>query len=247
MAQLIDAYSKIKSMLGNETEPLASVQLVESYRRYWKPENVKLILLAESHVFTSDGDRKITFQIPNLPNYPNHYARFVYCLRYGEKKLTKDHIYPMRDVGTPQFWKLFYSCNNRISSINDFRPILARTSYKKRIHNKIRLLNDLKTKGVWLVDASIVGLLRDGKKLNEIYSTIETSWQFYTRDVIKVVKPEYVICVGRGVARIVENDLKRFMGMNYTVIPQPNAYLSSDELMELYRSVSEICRQYAIS
>jgi hypothetical protein len=54
---LEETYYEINQILGNNVEPLESVRLVETYRRYFKPETVRVVLLAESHVFTSDEDR----------------------------------------------------------------------------------------------------------------------------------------------------------------------------------------------
>src|SRR6266508_2896199 len=158
-------------------EPFASVQLVEVYRRYWKPDKVKIILLAESHVYTRDDDRRIIIPaIAQLPRYPSQYARFVYCLGYGERGLTKSDFHPKKRDGTPQFWKIFYSCNNHVSSLNDFSPILGRTSHEQRVLNKIQLLQDLKAKGIWLVDASIAALYKDGGKIPHMFSALEASW-----------------------------------------------------------------------
>lgn len=165
MQKLKETYLKMKQILGSHAESLESVQLVESYRRYLKPERVKVVLLAESHVFTPDEDRQIIIPpITDLPGYPTQYARFVYCLGYGEKNLTNSQLHPKRD-GTPQFWKIFFSCNNPISSLQDFSPILGQTNPHQRLMNKIKLLKDLKAKGIWLVDASILALYREGEKM----------------------------------------------------------------------------------
>ena len=134
--------------MGRNIQSYESVALVEEYRQYWKPNKTKVILLAESHVFTRDEDRLITLpELPHLPGYPTQYAKFVYCLAYGERQLTGNESHPQRD-GTPQFWKIFYSCNNRISDLSDFRPILSKTNYKQRIKNKIELLLRLRQRGV---------------------------------------------------------------------------------------------------
>jgi hypothetical protein len=103
---LEETYYGTNRILGNDAEPLESVRLVETYRRYLKPETVRVVLLAESHVFTSDEDRRIAIPpIDDLPGYPKQYARFVYCLGLGERDLTNDPHHPRRD-GTPQFWKV---------------------------------------------------------------------------------------------------------------------------------------------
>jgi hypothetical protein len=125
MQKLNETYLKMKRILGEHIEPLESVHLVETYRRYLKPEKVRVVLLAESHVFTTHDDRQIVIPpIEALPGYPTRYARFVYCLGYGEKNLTNPQTHPKHD-GTPPFWKIFFSCNNRpVSSLHNFSPIL---------------------------------------------------------------------------------------------------------------------------
>ena len=115
---LEETYYEINKILYNNAEPLESVRLVEIYRRYWKPETVRVVLLAESHVFTSDEDRRIAIPpIDGLPEYPTQYARFVYCLGLGERDLTNDPHHPRRD-GTPQFRKVLYACDNRIENLD---------------------------------------------------------------------------------------------------------------------------------
>ncbi len=64
METLEEAYHEVERNLSSHIEPLESVQLVEEYRRYWMPEKVRVVLLAESHVFTSDEDRRIV--VPHI-------------------------------------------------------------------------------------------------------------------------------------------------------------------------------------
>lgn len=241
--KLQDCYNLIYEILGKGTEPYESVALVEQYRKYWQPDDVRIILLAESHVFTTEGDRSISLpNIANLPEYPTEYAKFVYCLAYGEKNLTNNRLHPNRD-GTPQFWKIFYSCKNHVKGKKDFNPVLSRTKYEQRLQNKIKLLLSLKKKGIWLVDASIVALYNDGHKPphKKMASVIKKSWECYTADVIRDAQPEQVIFVGKGVASFLEDDLKKVMDNRYAVIPQPNARLSSAEHMANFKQYSKIC------
>jgi hypothetical protein len=101
---LEEAYGRIRPFLGDVVESWESVVLVDQNRQYLKPETVRVVLLAESHVFSSDKDRRIAIPpIDDLPGYPKQYARFVYCLGNGERDLTNDPYHPRRD-GTPQFW-----------------------------------------------------------------------------------------------------------------------------------------------
>ncbi|OGQ00927.1 MAG: hypothetical protein A2Z40_05360 [Deltaproteobacteria bacterium RBG_19FT_COMBO_60_16] len=240
---LEEVYYEINQILGNNAEPLESVLLVEEYRRYWKPKTVRVVLLAESHVFTSDEDRRIVIPpIDDLPGYPKQYARFVYCLGNGERDLTNDPHHPLRD-GTPQFWKVLYACNNRIGNLEDFRPVQRGTSFPQRLQNKIHLLKSLRSKGIWLVDASIVAVYGKGVNVSRRSRTevLRESWRSYTRQVVTSANPEHVICVGKGVAGIVEKDLRAPFPNRFTVIPQPNARLSSKEHMANFRRDYEIC------
>jgi hypothetical protein len=241
MRNLRETYTRIRDLLGEHTEPFESVELVEAYRRFFKPEKVRVVLLAESHVFTDDSDRQIpNVPIPGLPEYPEQYARFVYCLGYGEKSLTNSEHHPKRD-GTPQFWKIFFSCCNPIENPGDFYPVLGKTETNARVRNKIDILKQMKRQGIWLVDASIVALYKDGKKAPRMFDALEESWRSYTRDVVLSAQPDHVICIGKGVARVVEPDLKKHFPSKYTVLAQPNAFLSSAEHFANYKTYSQIC------
>lgn len=241
MDKLKETYLKIHKILGQHTEPFESVQLVETYRRFFKPEKVRVVLLAESHVFTYDADREVYIPpIPDLHGYPDQYARFVYCLAYGERSLTGSVLHPKRE-GTPQFWKILYSCCNSISSPEDFHPVLGKTPTEQRIRNKIEVLAQLREKGVWLIDASIVALYKDSKKVPNMFEALSESWRSYTREVIISSQPEHVICIGKGVASMVEDDLRDNFPSAYTVLAQPNAFLPSDEHFANYKMYSRIC------
>jgi hypothetical protein len=72
-------YHEISRILGNNAEPLESVRLVVTYRRYLKPETVRVLLLAESHVFTSEEDRRIAISpidgLLRIPDQIDHAFR----------------------------------------------------------------------------------------------------------------------------------------------------------------------------
>ena len=237
------AYYEINQILGNNAEPLESALLVEEYRQYFRPETVRVVLLAESHVFTPDEDRRIAIPpIGNLPGYPRQYARFVYCLGCGERDLTNDLNHPRRD-GTPQFWKVLYACDNRIRNLEDFRPVQRGTPFPQRLRNKVNLLKNLTAKGIWLVDTSVVAVYGGGVNVSSKIraEVLRESWESYTRQVVTSANPERVICVGKGVAGVVETDLRALFPGRDEVIPQPNARLSSIEHMGNYQRYYNIC------
>ena len=240
MNQALEAtYNEIKDIFEN-IESFSSVELVEKYRKFWKPKDVKVILLAESHVFTSLEEMEIELpDIDTLEDYPKQYSKFVYCLAYGEKNLTKNSLHPKRD-GTPQFWKIFYSCINDIKSNECFRPIRSSTYFDERIKNKIDILNKMKDLGIWLVDTSIVALYDNGKKPKNMPEIISKSWEGYTKNIILDAKPNHIIIIGKGVAKTIEKSIIQ-NNLNYTVIAQPNAHLSSDEHLKNFQSYYKLC------
>jgi hypothetical protein len=245
MKALHRCYKKMVKLLGPDSEPYESVKLVEKYRQYWRPDTVRIILLAESHVFTTDSDRKFKItSIDGLPDYPKQYAKFVYCLAYGEDSLTKGDNHPAVD-GTPQFWKILFSCANEIQSNKSFAPILKSHTPKtsQRIQNKIELLTALRNSGIWLVDASVMALYDKGRKPPKrvMDQALLTSWLGYTRNVVKEARPDHVIVVGKGVARTIEPELVKLVGENYSVIAQPNARLSAEDHLANFKTYYRLC------
>lgn len=236
---LESTYYDIKNIFEH-VESFQSVELVEKYRKFWKPKKVKTILLAESHVFTSIEEMKIELDnIQMLEAYPKQYSKFVYCLAYGEKNLTNNALHPKRD-GTPQFWKIFHSCVNNIESNKCFHPIQSATPFNERIINKIEILNKMKDLGIWLVDTSIVALYHNGKKPKNMPEIIEKSWEGYTKNIILDAKPRKIIVIGKGVAKTIEKSLN-YNNLNFTIISQPNAHLSSEEHLENFKSYYKLC------
>jgi len=244
MKTLRRCYEEMATVLGQNSEPFESVELVERYRQFWRPRKVRIILLAESHVFTTESDRLFkTRPIADLPGYPTQYAKFVYCLAYGENSLTEGSDHPAID-GTPQFWKIFFSCVNEIESNESFASVLkSYTPTSARIRNKIDLLKTLRDRGVWLVDASVMALYDKGRKPSTkvMDQAIQTSWLGYTQEVIREANPSHVIVVGKGVARVIGAMLSRLVGDNFTIIEQPNAHLPAERHLANFRSYSRLC------
>lgn len=234
-------YQKLKDALGDQIEPFEAIELVDAYRQYLKPASCNVILLAESHVYTTKADISIPLSnIPELPGYPRRYAKFVYCLGYGERSLTNSVHHPKRD-GTPQFWKIFASCGNVGKLEDSFTAVQSKTSAVHRIRNKVNLLLRLKANGIWLIDTSIAALYREGKKLKNMNEALAISWTNHTRQIVYDENPAHVICIGKGVAAVVEKDLARMFPDRYSVVAQPNAFLSSEEHMENFRHYNTVC------
>lgn len=217
----------MQEILGPEyREPFEVVQTVEEYRQYWKPENVKIVLLAESHVYTTLEDFQDICETSSsaLPNYPKNYVRFIYCINYR---------------GTPQFWKIFFGTLNHITKNSDFGPT-------KDFDNKLKLLKEMKEKGIWLVDASISGLYRsrvskpNSKKLKE---AIACSWKGFVKNVVEDCQPKRLIIIGKTVCDTILPILSSKLKAKTDWVYQPNArHLSSEERIEDFQKLYKLCK-----
>jgi hypothetical protein len=151
---------------------------VEEYRQFWRPDEINIVLLAESHVFTDKQDYEISCDSSILheiiADYPLRFVRFVYCLGYGEDELLTKWRTDRKNTGTPQYWKIFSSCVAENENDLGFHAILKTKtpSSIQRLRNKIEVLQEMKEKGMWLSDASIVGLYGSGKKNQNFIETI---------------------------------------------------------------------------
>ena len=91
---MLDNYRKaikeIRNLLKGKVE-LESDSILETiyYQRYhWKPKRVRLLLLAESHVYTSPADYKIMITNTKYQFPPGRirYTKFIYCLKSSNLK-----------------------------------------------------------------------------------------------------------------------------------------------------------------
>jgi hypothetical protein len=246
---LESAYKRIKE-LYSRVDSLNVVKEVDKYRNYWRPSQTNVILLAESHVYTSDEDFKTRIDHSGyedlIPNYPDRYVRFVYCFGYAEHSLLKDAFPDMKSkLGTPQFWKIFTVCESENSKF-DFDAIKKTTTETdERIKNKISLLTKLKKKGIWLVDGSIAGLYNEGKKppLRIMQEILRTSWDYYVKELVLSARPKYVMCIGKSV-RDTLNDKIAETNIPHDYIHQPQAHLTSGEREKEYKKLQRICSKH---
>ena len=175
--RLASTYELIHQSISNaKIDSLEVVKQVEEYRQYWRPEKVNVVLLAESHVYTKDEDSQAKlndFILRSLlPKYPLGFVRFVYCLGYGENGLLNRRI--KKNAGTWQYWEILSACVAENEANLGFNKVLKTEtrSFIARIHNKIDVLQKLKKKGVWLLDASIVGLYGSGEKDSRVIEKV---------------------------------------------------------------------------
>ena len=259
------AYEAIKNRIPKRIliDSLSVVKQVDEYRQFWKPIKTNVILLAESHVFTSDDNFKVLCRNQWLSqlNYPSRYVRFVYCLGYGENNILNTNV--DNNKGTPQYWKIFSSSVAKNEYDLGFEKVnkLKTPLLNIRLRNKVGLLQEMKRRGIWLLDASIVGIYgsiaakHNELTANEIFelkkSIFTICWDNYLINTVMEAKPKSIIVIGKG-AKSVEgilkwrlNQLEDKLGTSYSALPQPQGSRgSSEEQLNTYKEYQRICSKY---
>lgn len=243
LVALKECHRQLAKVLGPDAEPIEVLVRVEEHRAYWQPDRARVILLAESHVYTTCSELAHRVVRSDLveSGVPQQFVRLVYCLGYGENEILDQPINAPKNSGTPLYWKLFYSCVHEVDSNEDFAPILVtRTTFPERIRNKLALLNCLQDAGVWLVDTSVAALyLPGGGKPKELAKCLQTSWDAYVGQVVTTARPSHIVCIGKGVANSLGNRLSG-LGIPVTVVPEPSARLTAKERFETYRTCYQV-------
>lgn len=245
-------YSLIQQNIPSniQIDSLEVVKQVEEYRQFWKPKKTNVVLLAESHVYTDEQDYKIKCERSILhkllPDYPDRFVRFVYCLGYGENELMTKIRTDRKNTGTPQYWKIFSSCVAKNENDLGFGSVLKTGTYfEQRLRSKVNILRKMKKRGMWLLDASIVGLYGSGKKNHTITEMVlKICWRNFIASTIEESAPKDIVVIGKGVGRILERKLLR-INVPVAIIPQPQARGTSRWQLENFKKYQRICARYA--
>ncbi len=171
------AYSTMAKFLPpQDVECFHSVQAANRYYEYFRPDKVRVILLAESHAYTDEALSKhgpiIGSDKLSTDDYsgPRDFVSLVYCLAYGESSILAHRDDDGDDdsiskaaalLGTTQFWKLFEACAgfapNEDGSYGSKVLVKHVKDHNTRVRNKLEILLRLKQRGIWLLDTSIIG------------------------------------------------------------------------------------------
>lgn len=225
--QLIESYeqgSRIIRSHGCKPEPIQTSFCVEEHRWYWKPKDVKFILVAESHVYTGEKEVSVKINPNRLPSdvpkdIPLNFVKLVYCLGYGEPSILDRPEKIENNAGTRQYINLFRDCIR-------FTDNTASTN----LQWKARLLKAFREKGLWLLDASCHAcyLGKNERLPTEIVNRIvPISWNDYVKQIIDgtSINPEHVWIIGKGLHDLLSGKYAR--GSNW--IYQPNARIKYAE------------------
>jgi hypothetical protein len=239
---LEQAYARAAEVIRRPYEEgLAVAKAVEYLRTAWRPKQVRIILLAESHVWT--GENEITSSVRQPDGSSTAFVRFVYCLGYGEPQLVDPQVRP--NSGTPQYWRLFHDAIHGPGvPLNTGEP-----DSQRRVQNKWVLLHELRAAGIWLVDASIIALYRQGERLANgggYREVLKACWTSYVGGVVAECSPSAVLIVGKAVNDAIGEYVRRqFPAVD--VVNQPNARLSSADIARDRQLCFDFCRPHQLT
>jgi hypothetical protein len=242
---LREAYDHSSELVESEAEPFEVAEEVERLRLVWRPSKVRIVVLAESHIWTSLDELKNCVRAPegNESKFiPSKFVRFVYCLGYGERSLLAQRIAP--SASTRQYWTLLHD------TLREPTTICWPHNPQERIAKKLCLLCELKDAGVWLVDASVTALYkpRDGrlvKSKSKYKELLRACWESHVCDIIAGCSASAVLIVGKGVYEAI-GDLVRpaVPQAEVEVVKQPNARMKREERNDERRKVFNFCRRH---
>ena len=223
--------AKLLKKSGFEPELPQVALAVEKHRWAWRPENISVILIAESHIYTSCEDCRLKVQKKLLPkaaqHTPEEFVRLIYCLGYGEPELLSAET-KQRNSGTRQFWDMFGRLAGTGKQPNRHKGI----SLGYRLRWKIKTLEAMQTRGVWVIDASLHAMyLPGGKRVSNSvkFALHQLWWEDYGSHLLSKFPQAKIWIIGKTVA----DDLKKlkidFQGWIY----QPGAGRSPKINMEL--------------
>jgi len=183
--------------LGARLESASYLQAVAAWRDAWRPERVRVVLLAESHVGEHPGDSRIDVMPMRWVgrSLPHPYVRLIYCLGYGESSICTRPA--ESNSGTPQFWNIFDQV-----ALGQSQPKKSESSLQQRLRWKVGVLEELRQRGIWLQDASPLGVyLGRGKRLDHRHyvQLLREGYQRYVRPTFADDAPEQVWVIGKGV------------------------------------------------
>ena len=223
--------------LGARPEGAAYLAGVAAWRNAWRPKRVRAVLLAESHVAQRDGDlrSRVRTDWTGIRDLPSQYVRLVYCLGYGESGICFPP--PPGNGGTWQYWNIFGQVAR-----GESQPAKSASSVSSRLRWKLAVLSELQRRGIWLQDASPLGLYLGGGRRVDPRGQVQLIRDGYQRWVwpsVEADNPERVWVIGSGVA----GALAGLPGVERTrVITQPQGREPGRHLAGLARMRADLSR-----
>jgi hypothetical protein len=245
VTSLQDAHAELESILGPAIECFEAAEVVEQLRQMWRPDRVRVVLLAESHVWTSRDEARSRVVQPD--GVETGFARFIYCLGGGEPQIVSPTVQP--NAGAAQYWKLLHDAMYGPSQPHSGLLKSGEPRSGKRLENKLALLRELRSSGIWLVDASITALYHAGRRVTgQPYERVlRTCWDFYVGDAVRSAAPAAVIVIGQCVNGVLGETIRKDLdgAVRLAVVGQPNAWRSAPQLIQYRQQVFDLCQGVA--
>ncbi len=242
---LEDAYCRARNIIGRERAECLEVAVeVERLRLDWQPEQVRVVMLAEFHVWTSSEEMRSRVRLDDIDT---PFTRFLDRLGYGEPELVKPEV-PNSD--TIQYWKLFHDAVYGPDVLHEYLTRSGARNTQRRARNKLDLLEKVKTAGIWLVDASVTALYRKGRLVagGDDRRVILACWESHVGGVLSACQPSAVLIVGKGVESAVGDAVRRDLGRGVEVVTvnQPNARMSRETNVLDRRARFDLCSRHRV-
>lgn len=212
-----DSWIEWSSMMADKFDIIKEspeyLEAVYAWRYAWRPDRVRILLVAESHVAEEKGDLNVQVLLPDSErigvHLPKNFCRLVYCLGYGENEVCCNK--PVKNfVGTWQYWDLIGTIAARINrSIRPKMPRKINSNLQERLAWKISVLTELKKSGIWLVDASVIAVYKSGGKRlisGKLYQEIvKYSFEKFVWPNVGKDEPEQIWVIGIGVGEVLKS------------------------------------------
>ena len=248
-----DTWHRIQAALGPACplEPLPGALTAHAHRAHWFPAQVRVLLLAESHVWTTPDETRATVLLPapHAVPVPDAFVRLVYCLGYGEKALVAPAVEP--NSGTWQYWQLFAQS---VASTLDPEVVTGVAKGKqpvlvRRVANKLAVLAEMQRRGIWLADASLTALYPPGGKskppVDAMRKAVTLSWRHFWNPFLARSRPAYVLVIGKMVHGWLADDLREAYGDAVGYVHQPAAFLTKNEKAADLEILRAVCDRFA--
>ena len=229
---------------GEVPEPVDIAISVEAHRHFWRPRRTKLVLVAESHVYTSGKDWSQKINYSAIPLWlrkgnrtpPDQYVRLIYCIAYGEPRLVTNGKPDVAVGGTPDFWNIFGKCA-RMGGHPE-----PDDSFVNRIQWKLRTLRTLYKSGVWLLDASVHAIYRrfNQRLAPEAAAILHRQWwENYGQWLLGTLDDPAVFVIGKTVFEHL-SQLPEWNFTNWIYQPRYDSHLNKKGWRELERMLEDL-------
>lgn len=160
---------------------------VEAHRWFWKPQNIKTIIFANSREITSQAELghqvKVSWAKLDSQTPPNSFVRSLYCLGFGESYLVPSLDEDL-NAGDQALW---YS----LAEMAEVEIPVSKQETLQRLEWKFRLLRKMVQRGIWLMDVSLHGGRGDRELISAWY-------EHYGSRVIENLESPSLVAFGKS-------------------------------------------------